>query len=86
MLATYFETEGRGAATKLALAIGAHHPDVSDWAKGSRPVPVRYVLKIEAATGGRVTRQELRPNDWQDYWPIKTRRAPRQVAGVPHVA
>lgn len=30
--------------------------------------PVLCVL-IERATGGQVTRKDLRPDDWQDIWP-----------------
>lgn len=28
-----------------------------------------YCVAIERATGGAVTRKDLRPNDWQDIWP-----------------
>ena len=37
--------------------------------KGMRPVPVRHCVAIERATGGQVTRKDLRPNDWTDIWP-----------------
>jgi DNA-binding transcriptional regulator YdaS (Cro superfamily) len=40
---------------------------VNQWVRGTRPVPVRYCLQIEKTTG--VSRQELRPNDWEDIWP-----------------
>jgi DNA-binding transcriptional regulator YdaS (Cro superfamily) len=30
-------------------------------------------VQIEEATGGGVTRQEMRPDDWADLWPeLKT--------------
>lgn len=34
-----------------------------------RGVPVEQCAAIEMATNGRVTRKDLRPNDWQSIWP-----------------
>jgi DNA-binding transcriptional regulator YdaS (Cro superfamily) len=67
-LAQYL-TQERGRQAALAKAIGAHAPDVSRWADGTRPVPVVHGAAIEAATGGLVTRQELFPDDWHRIWP-----------------
>lgn len=61
------EEHGRQAA--LARAIGAHAPDISRWADGLRPIPVKYGAPIEKATGGAVTRQEMFPDDWAAIWP-----------------
>jgi len=41
---------------------------VSHW-KRIGSVPVEYCARIEEATGGAVTRRELRPKDWQAIWP-----------------
>jgi DNA-binding transcriptional regulator YdaS (Cro superfamily) len=70
---TYLSQE-RGRQKALAEAIGAHAPDVSRWAKGTRPVPIEYGAAIETATGGLVTRQELFPNEWRRVWPELERR------------
>lgn len=59
----------RGRQASLCRAIGAHAPDLSRWADGLRPVPVDKCLKLERATGGEVTRRELRPHDWHLIWP-----------------
>lgn len=67
-LKTYLSQE-RGRAAALAKAIGAHSPDVSRWADGTRPVPVHFGAPIEKATDSAVTRQELFPNDWATIWP-----------------
>lgn len=56
----YLELQGRGAAAKLAQAIGAHAPDVSSWTHGLRAVPLHHCLNIERETGGAVTAEELR--------------------------
>jgi DNA-binding transcriptional regulator YdaS (Cro superfamily) len=55
--------------TSLARKIGAHAPDLSRWAAGDRPVPVERCVAIESATGGAVSRIDLKPFDWQQIWP-----------------
>lgn len=62
-------SQERGRLALLARQIGAHVPDVSRWANGTRPVPDRYALAIEKATEGVVTRRDLCPDTWQFYWP-----------------
>lgn len=71
-LSEYFEAHGRGAATRLAEAIGAHSSDLSNWTNGQRPVPVKFAVAIEYATDKIVTRQELFPDDWRLIWPELT--------------
>ena len=71
-LRTFIDSRGRGAIAELAKSIGAHQPDVCNWANGSRPVPFHWCIAIEQKTGGAVTRQELRPNDWHLIWPELT--------------
>ena len=68
-LSEYLESKGRGAKAQLAADIGAYAPDVSSWVSGARPVPVYRCAAIERATGGAVTRKELRPDDWRLIWP-----------------
>jgi len=67
-LAQYLR-EKRGRQALLAAAIGAHAPDISRWAKGTRPVPIEYGAPIEKATGGQVTRKEMFPDRWLSIWP-----------------
>lgn len=59
----------RVTIASLSKAIGAHAPDVSRWASGERPIPVEKCVAIEIATNGKVTRKDLKPNDWQKIWP-----------------
>jgi DNA-binding transcriptional regulator YdaS (Cro superfamily) len=68
-LTEYFEREGRGAASRLASAIGAYASDVSDWGSGKRPIPVKAAVAIEKATGGDVRRWDMFPEDWHRIWP-----------------
>lgn len=74
-------SEERGRQAALAKAIGAHAPDVSRWADGTRPIPLEYGASIETATGGLVTRQEMFPDKWMRIWPELTRR--RRLATPP---
>ena len=32
-------------------------------------IPARYCSQLEQMTGGKVTRKEMRPNDWMQFWP-----------------
>jgi DNA-binding transcriptional regulator YdaS (Cro superfamily) len=59
--------EAAGGLTKLAEAIGQSTQTVSNWR--SRGVPVVHCAAIEQATGGKVTRRDLRPDDWARIWP-----------------
>lgn len=66
---TYLEGEPRGAGVALAKALGVHPVMVSQWSNGVKPVPVERCADIERATGGKVTRRDLRPADWHRHWP-----------------
>lgn len=59
----------RGFAKAMATELGLTPAVISQWATGYRNVPVEYCARLEAATGGAVTRQSLRPDDWHLIWP-----------------
>lgn len=67
-LADYCKQQGRGAVTRLAFEVCAYPSDISAWATGARPVPIKFAVAIELATNRLVTRKELVP-DWQQIWP-----------------
>lgn len=58
---------GSDAALAALLKISA--PAVSQWRKRGTVLKAEYCTAIERATGGQVTRRDLRPNDWQQIWP-----------------
>lgn len=61
-----------GDQSKLAAAIGLKQGHVWHWLrKANKRVPAEHVIKIEEATGGQVTRHELRP----DIYPDESRAA-----------
>ncbi|MDO9235982.1 MAG: Cro/CI family transcriptional regulator [Aquabacterium sp.] len=71
----------RGRSLWLANAVGVSPPVVSDWCTGKKAVPLERCVAIERATNGEVTRQDLRPDDWQDIWP-ELAQAPATIAPV----
>lgn len=64
-----------GSLTKLADALGLSVQVVSNW-KSRGVVPIDRCVAIERATGGVVTRRELRPDDWRTIWPELADRKP----------
>lgn len=53
---------GAGGVTALASKLGIRSPTVSQWKSGARPVPPRFVIAIETASNGAVSRHDLRPD------------------------
>lgn len=61
--------EVRGRSLAVAQVLGVTPPVVSDWVTGKKAIPAEHCKTIYALTDGSVTCQEMRPNDWQKYWP-----------------
>ena len=59
--------EAVGGITNLATALSESPQAVSNWRK--RGVPLVRCSDIERATGGAVSRRDLRPDDWHRIWP-----------------
>ena len=64
-----------GGQTALARHLGLKQPHIWQWLNVSKRVPAEFVLEIERATAGRVSRHELRP----DIYPEK-QSTPRRAA------
>ena len=58
-----------GSASELARKVGVTPQAVCFWRDGLRKIPVEKCSAIERATGGLVTRRDLRPDDWHLIWP-----------------
>lgn len=43
--------------------------NVWPWTNDLRPFPPYHCRTLEEHFDGQVTRQELRPHDWQKHWP-----------------
>lgn len=53
----------------LAELLGVTVTAVNQWYWKAKPVSITHCVKIEQLTGGAVTRQMLRPDDWASIWP-----------------
>lgn len=58
-----------GSMSDLARRLAVRLPTVSQWANGTRPVPVHHCVAIERISAGVITRQDLRPTDYWLLWP-----------------
>jgi DNA-binding transcriptional regulator YdaS (Cro superfamily) len=58
-----------GGQSCLAELLEVNPAFVNQWVKGRRKVPAAYCPAIETFSHGAATKQELRPDDWQKYWP-----------------
>lgn len=67
-LKTYIQSE-RGNGGALADKLGIPLSYLSQMASGNRGVTAERASAIELHTAGAVSRQELRPDDWQAIWP-----------------
>jgi DNA-binding transcriptional regulator YdaS (Cro superfamily) len=72
MLIKDYLSQTQTKAAHLARAISVPPSLLSQWSNGDRPVPMDKCLKIERATSGAVTCEELRPDvDWSRPEPQK---------------
>lgn len=70
-----------GGVAGLAEKLGESKQTVSNW-RGRGGAPANRCPAIEQLTG--VSRQELRPNDWRDYWPeLDAAPAPAAPEDIP---
>ena len=58
-----------GGPSKTATLLGVSPQAVCFWRDGKRKFPAELCALIERATGGDVTRRDLRPDDWHRIWP-----------------
>ncbi|WP_346347716.1 transcriptional regulator [Acidithiobacillus acidisediminis] len=58
-LISYTSIHGNRA---LAEALGVSNSMISQWKSGHRRVSPETAIRIEIATGGEITRQDLRPD------------------------
>lgn len=64
-----------GSQANLARAIKKTPVEVHQWLHGKRPVPATSCRAIEKATGGEVTKEELRPDVFGEPKPRKREAA-----------
>lgn len=78
-----------GSEKALADLLGVTKAAVWQWKQEGRSTPAVHCRRIEDFTNGAVTRQQLRPADWDAYWPELAQPAVQGqevvVSGVVHV-
>ena len=65
---TWAELE-RGRAMAVARATGMPASLVSKIVSGDKAMPAQHCKTVVQLSGGLVTCQEMRPDDWHKYWP-----------------
>lgn len=68
-LKSYLDLCPRGEAKRLAREINDYPSNISLWKSGKKSIPVSKCLLLENITNGQVSRKELRPKDYEKYWP-----------------
>ena len=64
MTLTDFLADNKITAAELGRRIGVSRSMMIRLISGKRAMTAEYAIKIETATGGQVTRSELRPDLW----------------------
>ena len=72
--------EVESGKSELSKQMGVSEDQIYQWANGVRMARPESCVRIEALTGGKVTRQELRPNDFWLIWPDLAKFAPTEKA------
>lgn len=67
-LPTYLNETGT-KKSDFARAIKVSPALLHQWIEGIRPVAIPQCVVIERETVGRVSRKDLRPDDWEKIWP-----------------
>lgn len=65
----YLATKRRGTARDLAAQLGISKSYLSQIATGKTPASPARCIAIEKATNSKVTRIDMRPDDWREIWP-----------------
>ncbi len=68
-LIDYLKALPAGGANAFAERCGVTFRHLQNITYGDRMASAALALAIERESGGAVSRQELRPDDWRDYWP-----------------
>ncbi|PPA75306.1 hypothetical protein C4E15_14425 [Achromobacter spanius] len=58
-----------GSKAALARMIDVLPQQIGNWLTRDKEIDPVYCARIETSLGGRVTRPQLRPDDWRTVWP-----------------
>jgi len=61
--------QGAGGPSKVAARLGCTVQAVCFYRDGKRRLPAEYCPTLEQMNEGRISRKDLRPDDWHLIWP-----------------
>lgn len=73
-LKTYFFALPMDQRKSLAERSGTTYAHLKNVAYGDKTCGIALAVALELETRKSVTRQELRPDDWQQHWPELAKR------------
>jgi len=78
-LKTYLSNLSTESRKEFANSVGTTPGHLANCSYGYKTLGEKVCVAVEQKTKGKVTRQELRPTDWQDIWPeLSGKRKARQ--------
>lgn len=66
---TYFFSLSKQERADFAKKVGTSPGHLTNFSYGYTPLDPKVCVAIERESFRVVTRQELKPNDWQEIWP-----------------
>ncbi|CAO3955388.1 transcriptional regulator [Achromobacter mucicolens] len=69
-----------GSKAALARMIDVLPQQIGNWLTRDKEIDPVYCARIETCLEGRVTRPQLRPDDWQIVWPELATAAKESVS------
>lgn len=79
-LKDYFFSLPMDQRKSLAQRSDTTYAHLKNVAYGGKECGIQLAVALERETRRAVTRQELRPNDWQQIWPELVKRRTRRVS------
>ena len=77
-LKTYLSNLSTESRKVFAESVGTTSGHLANVSYGYKTLGEKVCVAVEQKTKGKVTRQELRPTDWQDIWPELMKRKTRK--------
>jgi len=78
-LAEYIRRHPRGRRSELSRETKITRAYMSQLVAGIKTASPVQSARIERATNGLVSRQDLRPHDWQEIWPELAEKKPQKA-------
>lgn len=74
--------EAAGGPSVVARRLKVSVQAACFWRDGERLFPEKHGAELESACGGKYTRKDMWPDEWQTIWPELSEAEPVTQAGV----